>query len=690
MLTPAQGVSGASPVPSGAGTSDQPLVSDIVCPTVNSGWATGYILPSGNLSQRKITELPPEMLVAVFAFLEVEDLVSVRDTCRLLSAVVEHHFYVDLACHFFRKHPQTFQTRYVESVSWQKNCLRHHLAPFPLDLPEGCQTLKNPDQLAAVLCFHLLGAMERCQAYSLISKYQVVLSQGPGFPRERIERHQDVEFGACFSPAGGRLLLFGLGLGDALVMRMEPQGEWVAERLAFPDGSGPVSVKWGSFGRCGNHLLTYDNSDCVRSWRCTEGGWHKALEVAVCPGAVTRFSPSGKYVMTQAQDQTLKFWRVTGQGELQPMSVDFNVGSRRVREAVFSPSDKHIALSYGKSIAILFCNDQGNWALWRYSAVRSRIDFVRFSPLGKRLLYGVCCSFVSSGEVKLLSLNEHQFICEEILCFPEWMPLLFSPGGNFLVCTYGRNVLFWQIEEEYWKVKWGNYRRSTNWTNIVSNALKDKEICIRHAEAVTGSAFSPCDRYLLIGGENGRVCIRGKNTDSDWPVLGEFWHNHRIQHLCFSSSGAHALSCDQSTIAVWGRKSDNTWLVKGMVHHGSISCVYFNPVAEYQVVVMGHDASVRILEITPGDDSGMAPVPPIKGKLLLLVGEQTRLYHIVPGVFFFATIFTAPSVSRQPIIFSNLVWTTSQHSGRIPRLFKWLAVNMHGQAGFMSCILSGD
>lgn len=611
MLTPAQGVSGASLVPSGAGTSDQPLVSDIFCSTVNPPRVAGYTLPSGTLSQRKITELPPEMLVAVFAFLGVEDLISVRDTCRLLSSVVEHHFYVDLACHFFRKLPQTFQTRYVESASWQKNCLRHHHpAPFTLALPEGCQTLKNPDQLAAVLCFHLLGAMEQRQAYSLISKYQVALSQGLGFTGDRIERNQGVEFGACFSPAGGRLLLFGLGLGDALILGMAPQGEWVAERLAFPDGSGPVSVKWGSFSRCGNHLLTYDNSGYVRSWRCTEGGWHKALEVAVCPGAVTRFSPSGKYVMTQAQDQTLKFWQVTEQGELQPMSVDFNSGSRQVREAVFSPSDEHIVLSYGKTMEVLSCEDQERWGLCHFCATRSTVDFVRFSPSGKHLLIGVYCSFAFDGEVKLIGLNGQPSSSEVILCFPEWMPISFSPGGNYLFCAGYRKVIVWRMDGEYWKKKWGIYRRSVNWANLVFSALKDKEICIRHAEAVTGSEFSPCDRYLLIGGESGTVCIRGNNNDSDWPVLGEFWHKNRIQHLCFSSSGAHALSCDQSTIAVWGRKSDNTWLVKGMVHHGTISCAYFNPVAEYQVVVMGRDASVRIWEMTPGDDSVTIPVHP--------------------------------------------------------------------------------
>ena len=75
------------------------------------------------LWQRRITELPPELLVMIFDHLEFDDIRRVNETCLAFREVVKEYNYIQELSYFARL-PQCFREQYRQTAPWQKKCLR--------------------------------------------------------------------------------------------------------------------------------------------------------------------------------------------------------------------------------------------------------------------------------------------------------------------------------------------------------------------------------------------------------------------------------------------------------------------------------------------------------------------------------------------------------------------------------------
>ena len=104
-------------------------------------------------SQWDVSNYPTELLSRIFSYLEREDIVRVRDTCKRFREVVETDHYETL---FYHQLSGPFRKHYPQSLSWQKWVIKNHLHPFTAALPDKMSKCFDAEQEAAVVCFHTL------------------------------------------------------------------------------------------------------------------------------------------------------------------------------------------------------------------------------------------------------------------------------------------------------------------------------------------------------------------------------------------------------------------------------------------------------------------------------------------------------------------------------------------------------
>ncbi|WP_257266535.1 F-box protein, partial [Endozoicomonas sp. ONNA2] len=200
------------------------------------------------LWQRTITELPSELLVMIFDYLEFDDIRHVNATCLAFRDVVKESNYIQELSYFARL-PQSFRKQYQQTALRQKKQLLSH--PFADSaslngrrISFRDRVIKNLPQMPAILCLATLGKMEPCPAYHLVPRYKVTLP-----PSEARYPGSDTgpDYDVCFSPSSSHLLFYGRWLNDARILARDDRGQWAQERLNWSDNNGSRVITGANF-----------------------------------------------------------------------------------------------------------------------------------------------------------------------------------------------------------------------------------------------------------------------------------------------------------------------------------------------------------------------------------------------------------------------------------------------------------
>ncbi|WP_257294599.1 F-box/WD repeat-containing protein [Endozoicomonas sp. YOMI1] len=562
------------------------------------------------LWQRRITELPPELLVLIFDYLEFDDIRRVNETCLAFREVVKEYNYIQ-ELSFFARLPRCFREQYQQTAPWQKKSLRSH--PFttsaPLNdkvIPFRDRIIKNLPQMAALLCLGTLGKMERCPAYRPVERYKVTLPLSEARYREF---HPDPAYDICFSPSGRHLLFYGRCLNGCRILAKDDQGQWAEEHQNWFDNSDSrVIITGASFSACGNRLLIRSAEGCVNTLRPTNRCWND-FHKETLPDQTVKFSPSGKYMVTYGSYHPVSIWLMGGNNKWLEMEVlDLSPGVL-VNEVLFSPSEQYVLLRRPDSqvrrgkMTMLSLDYTGVWSGQPLNFLKKElISYARFSQVADQLLVGVreyrTKRGRGRGRVSIYS-PEPSGKWEETVIYPYCYPLGFSPAGKYVYSSFsisGRDVQLWRRPEKLsdWSL---NHCRLPQ-LDDASRARLDSVILLKHDSRVDTALFNPSDSHLLVCCRPDTVHIWGKNQAGEWSIQTTTRECAPTTTPCFSLSGLHALTCNPHMVGILGRNNQQHWSLKGVIKQDGILKAYFNPISEHEVVVLSRTTDGDITNIT--------------------------------------------------------------------------------------------
>ena len=454
--------------------------------------------------------------------------------------------------------------------------------------------------MPALLCLGTLGEMERCPAYHLVEQYKVTLPLSEA-------RYSYFQTGAIldvrFSPSSSHLLFYGSCLSDSRILARDDPGQWAEEHLNWSDNSGSRIITGANFSACTNRLLTCSTQGYVTTLRPAHHSWDDVGTVTLANQTV-KFSPSGKYMVSYRGYDPVNVWRMDENNDWLKMEVT-GVIPGVFGEALFSPSERYLALRTMGKVTMLSLDDRGVWSAQQLTLISGRresIDHASFSQVADQLL--VCISGVSygSGRVSIYS-PEPSGRWKETVILPNFFLLDFSPAGKYLFTKcdpegrlYSRYVLLWRRPEKLsdWSL---NHCFLPEDVNDESIARLKSAIKLKHDSPVHMALFSPSDNHLLVSNFDG-VGIWGKSQAGKWSIQTITREFPPSTTACFSLSGLHVLTCNSSMVGIQGFNDQKRWTLKGNIKQDGILKAYFNPLSEHEVVVLSRTTDGDVTNIT--------------------------------------------------------------------------------------------
>ncbi|USE37348.1 F-box/WD40 repeat-containing protein [Endozoicomonas sp. SCSIO W0465] len=562
------------------------------------------------LQQRRITELPTELLVMIFDCLEFDDIRQVNATCLAFREVVKEFNYIQELSYFARL-PQYFREQYQKAVPWQKKYL--HLHPFAASAPLNNRAIsfrerkvKNLPQAPALLCLNTLGRMEQCPAYHLVERFKVALP----LPARLANSQAGIPHDVCFSSSGCHLLFYGYHLNDSRLLARDDRGQWAEQHLNWSDNSERRIITVANFSACANRLSTYSEHHCVNTLRPAHNGWDDVGTVTLRSDQDVEFSPSGKYMVAFSRNNPVIVWRMNGDDGWLKMEVRGLDPETPAVSALFSPSEQYLALVHDMQMTMLALDDHGACSAQPLELLtEGRIKYATFSQMADQLLVGIDGACPHSRRVSIYR-SKPSGIWEETTIFPDFRPVYFSPAGNYLFTNIGRDVLLWRMPEE-WSDRPQDHLLSPPLE--AARAVFDSGIKLHHPFRVKSILFSPSDRHILVSCKQDiNYFIWGKTQAEEWSLQTHSRQCLPLARYRFSLSGLHVLIHNGSTIQILGHSDQERWSLKGVIKQEGIMQACFNPLADHEVVVMSfttdHGIPVITLHIWEISDSGK-PIP---------------------------------------------------------------------------------
>ncbi|USE37346.1 F-box/WD repeat-containing protein [Endozoicomonas sp. SCSIO W0465] len=565
------------------------------------------------LQQRRITELPTELLVMIFDYLEFDDIRQVNGTCLAFREVVKEFNYIQELSYFARL-PQHFREQYQKVVPWQKKYLRLH--PFAASAPLNDRVIsfrerkvKNLPQTPALLCLSTLGRMEQCPAYRLVERFKVALPLNARIANSQAAIPYDV----CFSPSGCHLLFYGYHLNDTRLLARDDRGQWAEEHLNWSDNSERRVITEAKFSACTNRLSTCSEAPhcVVNTFRPAHSGWDDVGTVTLRSDQVVEFSPSGKYMVACSSNNPVIVWRMEDNGWLK-MEVRGLDPKTPVVTALFSPSEQYLALLHMKQMTMLALDDHGACSAQPLELLtEGSIDYATFSQMKNQLLVGIDGDCPHSRRVSIYR-PKPSGIWEKTTIFSDFRLIYFSHVGNYLFSNRERDVLLWRISEEWPDRSLDDLLSSP--PEAASRGGGDSAIKLHHNFRVESVLFSPSDRHILVSGRDGcTYCIWGRSRADEWSLQTHFRQCPPLTSYHFSLSGLHALTYNVSKIEILGHSDQRRWSLKGVIKQDRIMNACFNPLAEHEVLAVSLTMAHGIppgftLHVWEINDSGK-PIP---------------------------------------------------------------------------------
>ena len=551
------------------------------------------------LWQRRITELPPELLAMIFDYLEFDDIRRVNATCLAFREVVKEYNYIQELSYFARL-PQCFREQYQQTAPWQKKNLQLH--PFATSAPLNNRgisfrdrIIKNLPQMPALLCLGTLGKMEQCPVYRPVKRYKVTL---PPFESTYLDSDTTTH-GVCFSPFSGHLLFYGSCLNGSRILARDDQGQWAEEHLNWSDNIGSRVITGATFSARTNRLLTCSQG-CVNTLRPDHHCWNDVSMVTLSDQAV-QFSTSGKYMVAYNRFGPVTVWRMDENNDWLKMEVCGLSPALVVSEVQFSPSERYLAVSWQGKMTMLTLDDRGVWSAQPLILSRKdRISYASFSQVADQLLVGIGGHWTSAGRVSIYSPEPSGKWLQTVI-FPSFCLLDFSPAGKYVFSSYssiGNEVLLWRRPEKL--SDWSLNHLHLPHLDAASRARLDSVIVLKHTSRVDKAQFSPSDSHLLVSCKTGTVYIWGKNQADKWSIQTITRDCVPTAKPCFSLSGLQVLTYNSSMVGILGRSHQKDWPLKGVIRQDGILKAYFNPLSlsEHEVVVLSRATEGDITNIT--------------------------------------------------------------------------------------------
>ena len=312
-----------------------------------------------------------------------------------------------------------------------------------------------------------------------------------------------------------------------------------------------------------------------------------------------------------------------------------------VEFACFSPDNKHVVTSHGKTVKISSRSPEGNWIHTSVDSHGCGVDSAEFS-LDSRWL--VIANFSHSARVFVRSSEEHWQHGQDITHSGTIGKAMFSPNGHYLLTTDFQSIKIHCVGTKDCWVEEANI----NLNDIVSEATEifklgvakfnpvfstcnsrflvrskhtvgiyarqndgvwKQETTINSQDELLYATFSPDDKELITvvwGGEARKVNFYARNPDGDWIKQSTISYDQAFFKRPFlvppevSPNGNYIMMTNFSMgspagiAVIHGRHPDGSWQEEYTIHHaGRIHTAAFSSDSSH-IVTTGGDNLARI------------------------------------------------------------------------------------------------
>ncbi|MFO8056259.1 MAG: protein kinase [bacterium] len=403
------------------------------------------------------------------------------------------------------------------------------------------------------------------------------------------------------SPAGDRFLTGSCGestrTGECIKGEMKlwsvKKGEYVkilpghkgeVRTIAYsPDGKQALS---GGCGRRAGYscftgealLRSMDTGEVVQSFQ-----GHNGAITSVA------FSPSGSYLLTGGEDETLILWSA-GTGE---KKRTFSHEQGGIYSAAFSPDERYVVAG-GCAKAVEGHCREGMIKLWplgqgaerTLTGHESAVELVDVSPGGTYAVSAGCGRMEASkcrkGEIKLWDLHEGECMDTMTVVNGSVTALRFSPDGSHIMTAGSdKKLRLWLLRNPAGVMKLEGF---------------DKKINV--------VAFSPDGERFLTAGSAEKIKIWSRRPLR--LVRELFKDDADFQAAAFSSDGSLVMgACPDGSIEFYNAKTGET--VKSIAAHKGMIKALDAPAEKNVVLSAGADNALKLWAVPSGDNLMSVP-----------------------------------------------------------------------------------
>lgn len=327
-------------------------------------------------------------------------------------------------------------------------------------------------------------------------------------------------------------------------------------------------------------------------------------------------------------------------------SLDLNIeeywrsstGSTDVNYVAFSPLGKRMAYGSSDGSVVIFNyeNKQIEQVLWRDSAITSagKVDTVAFSPDGKMIASGGPDDFIIIWNIKT---GEAVHTLKNVA---RVFSLSYNPkNGNQLIAGVGTALVFWDLttlqkstigtfNDYVYNVAWspdGTYfaagsadRYVKIWrSNLRSKPIQDYR---DHTDKVWSVAWSPDSKTLASTGDDGTIIFWNVEKGEKIGDIKSAFHGLAGYSVSFSSDGKILASGGaDGNIAFWDVRS-RSLIAEHKHNNDAIVSVAFSPVGGELIVASGsNDNTMQLHRLTAVQSLNEPITSTSRGRILSLV-----------------------------------------------------------------------